>query len=79
MRRGAAIRRISGRYILNADDIIGGETAGKSLIRDTKMTRRRVLEIRKKNTGSVEDGNEKVQKEEDGCDQRLLRFHSLYT
>lgn len=54
------MKRRFARCVKTLEKLYGGEIAGAISVRDTMMARSRVLEVPRKNTGSVKDGNEVV-------------------
>lgn len=65
------------RSMVTGEDNISGDVASERAVRNTKMARGRVLEISRNNMGSLYDGNEVAQEENEQCSQELLRPTSL--
>lgn len=64
MRYSVAVKRPCVKYMMTGENVINGEKPGNMSVVDTKMNRRRLLEIRKNNTGSVQNKVEVAQNEE---------------
>lgn len=64
MRHGVAVKRLCVRFVMTADDIISGRTAGGRTLMDTKLIRRRLLRDQKEHKSNIRDENEGGDEEE---------------
>lgn len=66
---GVAAKRPSVRCMVTREDIIRGKIAGERTVKERKMIISRVIELPRKNAGSVGNGNEVGHDEKGECGQ----------